>query len=189
MGCRKHQGPYRYAADWNGCPRGPRAPGTARSRFTGYDFSEEPITAARLEAEELGLSNVRFEVKDVATLDGIADFDFITAFDAIHDQVQPRQVLQRISDALRPDGVFLMVDIAAASDVGANIDHPAGPFLYTVSCMHCMTVSLAHGGEGLGAVWGEQQALQLLADAGFAQVEVKIVPEDAFNYYYVATKQ
>ena len=54
--------------------------------------------------------------------------------------------------------------------------------------MHCMTVSLAHGGEGLGAVWGEQQARQLLADAGFAQVEVKIVPEDAFNYYYVATK-
>jgi len=41
---------------------------------------------------------------------------------------------------------------------------------------------------GLGAVWGEQQARQLLADAGFAQVESKIVPEDAFNYYYVATK-
>ncbi len=79
-----------------------------------------------------------------------------------------------------------MVDVAASSDVGENLDHPIGPFGYAVSCMHCMTVSLALDGEGLGAMWGEQTARQMLAEAGFRQVEVKQVPGDLINNYYIA---
>ena len=79
-------------------------------------------------------------------------------------------------------------DIAAASDVHENVDLPLAPFLYTVSCMHCMTVSLAQGGAGLGAMWGEQTAHAMLAEAGFTQVEVKRIEDDPFNAYYVATK-
>ena len=54
--------------------------------------------------------------------------------------------------------------------------------------MHCMTVSLAQDGEGLGAVWGEQKALELLAEAGFGDVEVKTVEGDIINNYYIARK-
>jgi hypothetical protein len=82
-----------------------------------------------------------------------------------------------------------MVDIGASGDVGENLDHPLGPFMYTVSCMHCMTVSLALGGAGLGAMWGEQTARRMLAEAGFASIEVKRIDGDFFNYYYVATKR
>ena len=39
-----------------------------------------------------------------------------------------------------------------------------------------MTVSLAHGGAGLGTVWGEQLARRMLADAGFVDVEVSTFP-------------
>jgi SAM-dependent methyltransferase len=158
------------------------------SRFSGHDFSEEGVAAGRAEAARLGLPNARFEARDVTTLDLHAEYDLITAFDAIHDQAQPAQVLQHIADALRPDGTFLMVDIAASSNLGENLDHVVGPFLYTVSCMHCMTVSLALGGAGLGTVWGEQTALRMLAEAGFAHVDVKQIEGDTFNYYYVATK-
>jgi hypothetical protein len=63
-----------------------------------------------------------------------------------------------------------------------------GTFMYTVSCMHCMTVSLALDGAGLGAMWGEQTALQMLADAGFGRVEVSRVEGDRTNSYYVARK-
>ncbi len=175
-----------------GCGRGHAINLMARefpaSRFTGMDFSEEGIAAAQAEATTLGLGNTRFQVQDVATLDAPAQFDFITAFDSIHDQAQPRQVLKAIATALRPGGVFLMVDIQASSQVHENIEHPLGPFLYTVSCTHCMTVSLALGGEGLGTVWGEQQATQLLHDAGFTNVEIKHQPADVFNTYYVCTK-
>ena len=40
--------------------------------------------------------------------------------------------------------------------------------LYATSAMHCMTVSLALDGEGLGTMWGEELARALLAEAGFA---------------------
>jgi len=158
------------------------------SRFTGFDFSEEGVSRGRTEADSWGLSNSRFEVKDVATLEGSPQFDFITAFDTIHDQAQPRRVLRGIYDALRPGGAFLCVDVAAASDHAGNMEHPLGPMLYTISTMHCMTVSLALGGEGLGTCWGEQKALELLAEAGFTNVAVKRVEGDIMNSYYIAMK-
>jgi 2-polyprenyl-3-methyl-5-hydroxy-6-metoxy-1,4-benzoquinol methylase len=146
------------------------------------------VAAARAEAESLGAKNVTFQKQDVAQVNAPAQFDFITAFDAIHDQAQPRQVLKAISTALRPGGVFLLVDIQASSHVHENIEHPLGPLLYTISCMHCMTVSLALGGEGLGAVWGEQQATQLLRDASFTRIEIKHQSADIGNSYYICTK-
>jgi 2-polyprenyl-3-methyl-5-hydroxy-6-metoxy-1,4-benzoquinol methylase len=121
-------------------------------------------------------------------LDAPGEYDFITAFDSIHDQAQPAEVLRRIARALKPNGVFLMVDIAASSNLEENIDHLVGPYLYTVSTMHCMTVSLALDGEGLGTAWGEQKALQMLADTGFTKVEVKQIESDPFNNYYIATR-
>ena len=63
-----------------------------------------------------------------------------------------------------------------------------GPFGYTVSCMHCMTVSLALDGAGLGAMWGEQKAREMLADAGFTNVDVKQIEGDIVNNYYIATR-
>ena len=158
------------------------------SRFTGYDFSEEGIEAARDEAEDMGLTNASFELKDVTNLGVEETFDVITAFDAIHDQARPRDVLASIAHALKHNGTFLMVDVAAQSDLADNLDHPLGPFLYTISTMHCMTVSLALDGDGLGAVWGEQKARELLGEAGFSNVDVKTVPGDIVNYYYIATR-
>ncbi len=87
------------------------------SRFTGYDFSEEGVAGGQREAKEWNLTNARFVVKDVATIDEPAGYDLITAFDAIHDQAQPTKVLKAIAQALRPGGAFLMVDIAASSNL------------------------------------------------------------------------
>jgi hypothetical protein len=56
-----------------------------------------------------------------------------------------------------------------------------------VSVLHCMTVSLAQDGAGLGTVWGVQKALEMLGEAGFGNVAVKRIDGDAFNNYYVAT--
>jgi 2-polyprenyl-3-methyl-5-hydroxy-6-metoxy-1,4-benzoquinol methylase len=158
------------------------------SRFTGYDFSEEALGAARREASALGLANTNFELRDVAALDEADRFDLVTAFDAIHDQAHPAAVLAGIATALRPDGVFLMADIRASSDLADNVDHPLGPMLYTISLMHCMTVSLALGGDGLGTVWGRQLAEQMLADAGFTSVEVQAVEGDLLNDYFIARR-
>ncbi|HEV2068685.1 MAG TPA: class I SAM-dependent methyltransferase [Acidimicrobiales bacterium] len=158
------------------------------SRFVGYDFSEEAIEAARREAQALGLSNATFERRDVTDLGQSDRFDLITAFDTIHDQAHPAEVLAGVASALRADGVFLMVDIQASSNLEDNLDHPLGTFVYGISTMHCMTVSLALDGDGLGTAWGEQRAQQMLADAGFASVETAHVEADILNTYYVARK-
>jgi 2-polyprenyl-3-methyl-5-hydroxy-6-metoxy-1,4-benzoquinol methylase len=158
------------------------------SRFTGFDFSEESIATGRGEAAELGLTNAHFEIRDVAALESKKAFDLITVFDAIHDQAKPRTVLEAIHAALRPGGTYLMADIAASSNVEENVEHPLGPLFYAISVTHCMTVSLALGGEGLGNMWGEQKALAYLADAGFRDVQVKRVEGDIINNFYICTK-
>ncbi|MBW4517728.1 MAG: class I SAM-dependent methyltransferase [Timaviella obliquedivisa GSE-PSE-MK23-08B] len=158
------------------------------SRFTGYDFSGEAIAIANAEAQLHKLGNIQFEVKDAATLEERDRYDWITTFDAIHDQAKPDVVLQKICQALRPDGVYLMQDIHAATNVDGNLDHPIGSLLYTISCMHCMTVSLAYGGMGLGTMWGKEKALQMLAEAGFKQVEIKQLAHDFQNDYYIIRK-
>jgi len=156
------------------------------SRFTGYDVSAEAVSAARAEAAERGLRNVRFEVRDVADLRRRDEFDLVTAFDAIHDQTRPAEVLAAIARALRPEGTFLMQEIRGSSRVEEDALHPLGAFLYTVSCLHCMTVSLAAGGAGLGAMWGVETAKRMLDEAGFAKVDVKTLPHDLLNFYYLA---
>ncbi|NJR40738.1 MAG: methyltransferase domain-containing protein [Leptolyngbyaceae cyanobacterium CSU_1_4] len=158
------------------------------SRFTGYDFSGEAIATANAEAQLHKLQNIRFEVKDAAMLQERDRYDWITTFDAIHDQAKPDVVLQNICQALRSDGVYLMQDIHAATNLEGNLDHPIGSLLYTISCMHCMTVSLAYGGMGLGTMWGTEKALQMLTEAGFKQVEIKQLAHDFQNDYYIIRK-
>jgi 2-polyprenyl-3-methyl-5-hydroxy-6-metoxy-1,4-benzoquinol methylase len=155
------------------------------SRVTGIDISEEGIAAARAEASSLRLGNVRFESADALALEP-KSYDLVTAFDVVHDLPKPAETVAAIHAALRPGGCFLMVDIAASSHLHENLEHPLAPALYTTSIFHCMTVSLASGGPGLGTMWGEQRAREILRDAGFASVDVKRIETDILNSYYVA---
>jgi ubiquinone/menaquinone biosynthesis C-methylase UbiE len=158
------------------------------SRFVGFDFSEEAIEFGRREANDWGLKNAAFEEKDAADLGISEKFDLVATFDSVHDQAHPAKMLDGIYKALKPGGTYLCVDIGASSKLEENMDHPLGPFMYSISTMHCMTVSLAYGGVGLGTVWGEQKAREMLADAGFVDVDVKRVEGDIMNNYYIARK-
>jgi len=159
-----------------------------RSRFTGWDFADEGVAAGREEAQRLGLTNARFEARDLAALDDVDAYDLITTFDVVHDLARPADVLQRAARALRRDGTFLMIDIAGSSDPARNREHPLGTTLYGCSIFHCMTVSLAQGGPGLGAMWGEEKARAMLADAGFGAIDVKHLEGDMFHAFYIARK-
>jgi len=162
-----------------------------QSRFMGFDLSKEAIDHGRDDASRENLSNLKFEIADLSNFDETAEpeaFDFITTFDAVHDQARPMAVLRGIYRALKADGVYLMQDIKGSSHVHNNLDHPIGTFLYTVSCMHCMTVSLAQGGEGLGAMWGEEKTREYLEQAGFGSVETHELEHDIQNNWYVVRK-
>lgn len=158
------------------------------SQFVGIDLSLEAIEYARDEADRTGLQNVQFVISDLSDFDRTATpgaFDVVTTFDAIHDQAKPLAVLKGIHRTLKPDGVYLMQDISGSSHVDRDIDHPIGTLLYTISCMHCMTVSLAQGGEGLGAMWGEEKTREYLRAAGFRSIETCRLAHDIQNNWYV----
>lgn len=160
------------------------------SEFHGMDLSADAMAWARGEAARLGLGNVHFETRDASYLDQTAvpgRYDLVTTFDAVHDQARPDAVLRGIARALAPGGVYLMQDIHAHSHVQGNLHHPLGPFLYTISCLHCTSVSLAQGGAGLGAMWGRETATRLLGEAGFRDITIHRLEHDIQNDYYVAS--
>ena len=147
-----------------------------KSSFHGYDIAEDAIAGARGEAKEMALKNAAFDVQDVTNLPGSTQFELITAFDAIHDQKAPDAVLRGINRLLAPDGTFLMIEFKFSSRVEENLGNPFATMYYGISLMHCMTVSLAVGGPGLGAVWGEQTARRMLSEAGFSKIKVVDTP-------------
>ena len=157
-----------------------------RSRFLGIDISEEGIELGRAEAADWGLPNARFEVADAAALSG--RFDLVTAFDTVHDQARPTKLLEAVADAVADDGVLLMGDIAFSSDLEDNIGNPLAPTVFAFSVFHCLTVSLAYGGEGLGTAWGEQKAVAMLTAAGLGDVDIAQVEGDPLNVYYIARR-
>lgn len=158
------------------------------SRFTGIDFSAEATATGSARASQRGLTNASFVAADLAALDQAGVYDLITAFDAIHDQAQPARVLENIYRALRPGGVLLMADVKASSRLEDNVGVAMSTYRYTVSLMHCMSVSLGLQGAGLGTMWGRQLAVSMLNDAGFGDVEVAEIEQDPANYYYLARK-
>jgi 2-polyprenyl-3-methyl-5-hydroxy-6-metoxy-1,4-benzoquinol methylase len=160
-----------------------------KSKFTGIDNHEEAIRKARSAAQDMGLSNALYKVLDAAKINGNKEFyrrfDYICAFDAIHDQSHPLEALKGIRYMLAPGGMFSMIDIKAGSNHADNVDHPMGPFLYTVSLMHCMPVGLNDNGTGLGMMWGQEKAEALLREAGFEHVELTEMEHDPFNLHFL----
>ena len=152
------------------------------SRITGYDVDPTSIARARAAAHGEGVTNAQFEQVGAESLPVEPPFDFVTAFDVIHDTVSPRAVLRRIRQALHADGTFLMVEPYAGDRLEDNL-HSGGALLYAMSTLHCMTVSLAHGGEGLGAAWGAKRAEELCREAGFDRFR-RLDIANPFNAFY-----
>ena len=160
-----------------------------RSEFVGYDLCPEAFEPTVVQCHEEGLDNVRFEARDLRNFDEPGRFDFIASFDAVHDQADPQGLLDGISRALRPGGVYLMQDIAGSSHLENNMDHPLGPLIYAISCIHCTPVSLGQGGPGLGTMWGEELARSMLESAGFGHIVIHKLEHDPFNVYFIASHE
>ena len=162
------------------------------SEFVGFDISGDVIEKAAKDAARLKLKNISFQRLDAASLSTVDEFrisfDYVTAFDAIHDQTQPLAALKGVYAILKSGGLFSMIDIAASSRLSDNLSHSMSPFLYTVSLMHCMPVGLVNGGTGLGMMWGHQKAKELLGEAGFEKILILDIPGDPFNFHFYCQK-
>ena len=154
----------------------------------GYDFLHSAVEAAEADAFEHKLTNIEFKQMDAANFNDKEKYDLIFTFDSVHDQAKPDAMLKNIYNALKSDGVYFCQDIAGSSHVEKNLDHPVAPLLYAISTTHCMSVSLAQKGAGLGAMWGKELATAMMKEAGFSSVDVKKLEHDFINYYYIVNK-
>ncbi len=155
------------------------------SHVTGFDMSSESLALARERAMNLG--NALFVESDVLDLPIDPPFDLITSFDVIHDLVDPLGGLRRIRSALATDGLYLMMEPNAGSDLEDNLT-PRGAMLYGISALHCMTQSLALGGAGLGAAWGRARAETMAGDAGFSSFRRLDEITNRFSAFYLLTR-
>jgi SAM-dependent methyltransferase len=156
-----------------------------RSQVSGFDVSEAALTTARSRGQSIeNVEFLRYPVEEVP-LD--PPFDLITAFDVIHDLADPLAGLTRVREALAPDGQFLMMEPNASSHLEENLTD-VGALLYGVSAMHCMTQSLAGGGEGLGAVWGRERSEEYARRAGFSSFEPLEDLTNRFSAFYLLTQ-
>jgi SAM-dependent methyltransferase len=153
-----------------------------KAKLFGYDGHPGSVERARANAQAAGVDDrVVFDVVDCTKLPA-GKFDFIATFDVIHDSVDPVGLLQSIRGALKPDGTYLMVEVNVSNKPEDNIN-PMGRMMYSASTLYCMTVSLAHGGAGIGAMMGEPKAKELTQQAGFTRFQ-RLPVKDAFSVLY-----
>ena len=142
------------------------------STFFGFDKFKPNIDEARINANESNvLNNTSFQVWD-ADQGGIDEkFDIAGAFDLIHDLPQPQEGIKTIKNSLKPDGIFLLMDIKCTEDPIDNND-PMALFKFGASLHFCMTTSLAYNGIGLGTVGLPLKKVEELCfNAGFKTVK------------------
>lgn len=159
-----------------------------RSTFVGFDLDDGGLERGAAEAAALGLDNVTFRTADAAHLDVDEPFDAVLMFDALHDQADPEAVLARIHAALAPGGALLLREPHARDSLAENLGLPTAPVLYAVSTMHCLTVSLAAGGPGIGMAFGEEHVRRLLTGAGFEDPVVLPAPGQPLDAVYVTRR-
>jgi 2-polyprenyl-3-methyl-5-hydroxy-6-metoxy-1,4-benzoquinol methylase len=157
-----------------------------RSRFLGIDNDPSSIDRARRLAAARRARNVYWLTAPAHQLAPLPAHDLICAFDCIHDMIDPRGTLRAIHAALAEDGIYLWSE-PNASDNPLENRNAVGKAFACVSPLHCMTVSLAHHGEGLGTVIGERGVRELAEEAGFSSVE-KLPIQNAFNQFFALRK-
>ncbi len=158
------------------------AKGYPKCTVIGYDLDGPSIEAARAQAEAAGVAGVRFEKVAAESIPTDSPFDFVMSFDTIHDMVNPRAALRRIREALTSDGTYLMVEPASGNSLEENL-HPGGALQYAISTLHCLTISLAHGGEGIGTAFAPSHAEELCRESGFTRFR-RLDIENPFNAFY-----
>jgi len=152
-----------------------------KSKFVGIDVDSFSIARAKEHLSATNLSNVSFVCCDMAELDA-GTFDLCVNHDCIHDLVNPVGVLETVRKALKPNGRFFSMEPKVKDTLAENIN----PFMaqqYAISALHCMTVSLAHGGVGLGSgTFGPGNYERIAHLAGFTKFSV--IGSNAVNNFY-----
>lgn len=157
-----------------------------KSSVVGYDISRFALERAEAKRQEEAAGNVTFVDPRRDPLPEDESLDLVTAFDCIHDMTHPGDVMAAIRRSLKPDGVWLLVDIKALDTFAENMaKNPMASLMYGISVMSCMSSAMSlPDGAGLGTLGlPESKARQMAADAGFTRFR-RLDIEHSLNAFY-----
>ena len=156
------------------------------STFTGYDISHYALGRAEEKRAAANAVNAAFHDPRQEALPSNHTLDLVTTFDCIHDMTHPQQMIEAIHASLRPDGVWLLVDIKALDTFHENAaKNPMASLMYGISVLSCMSSALSEpGGAGLGTLGlSEQRARQMAEAAGFSRFR-RLSIDHSVNAFY-----
>lgn len=156
------------------------------SRVVGLEPDPTSYEGARKMAADARLNNVEHVQMPIQELPVDDKFDLVLALDCIHDMVDPQGGLKAIREALTDDGLFFWMEPIGSVNPMENRDPPRR-LRQAISPYHCLSVSLAYGGAGLGTLIGEEGARKLAAEAGFSQFE-RLPIEDPGQHFFGVRK-
>ena len=156
------------------------------SRVVGIDPHGESIVRARNLAVEAQLSNVEFRATTLEDMRATERFDLVLAIDCIHDMPDPVGALQQIGRLLSEEGLLFWSE-PTGSDNPMENRNATGKMRSALSPYHCLTVSLAEEGAGLGTIIGEAGARDLAREAGFTHFE-KLPIKSAMQQFFLVTR-
>lgn len=156
------------------------------SKVMGIDYHGPSIERARQLAAKNGVNNVEFVQKAAHEIPKNGSYQLVCSFDCIHDMVDPMATLKAIRNVMADDGVYVWSE-PNASEKAIDNRNPVGKAFHSISPLHCMTVSLAFNGAGLGTVIGEKGARDLAQQAGFSNFE-RLPIQNPFNQFFALKK-
>jgi SAM-dependent methyltransferase len=155
-----------------------------KSRFTGFDYHDKSIEAARETAERENVADrVTFEVSKAKEFPG-KGYDFVAVFDCLHDMGDPVGAASHVRNALASDGTWMIVEPFAHNELKDNLN-PVGRVFYSFSTLLCTPCSRSQEvGLCLGAQAGESRIRDVVTAAGFTRF--RRAAETPFNIVYEA---
>ena len=111
-----------------------------KSTFSGFDYHDKSIEAARDAARREGVADrVTFEVSKAKEFPG-KDYDFVAVFDCLHDMGDPIGAAAHVRKSLAPDGTWMIVEPFANDQLKDNLN-PVGRVYYSFSTLLCTPCS------------------------------------------------
>jgi SAM-dependent methyltransferase len=155
-----------------------------KSRFSGFDYHDKSIEAARESAKRNGIADrVTFEVAKAKEFPG-KGYDFVAVFDCLHDMGDPIGAAAHVRQSLAKDGTWMIVEPFANDQLKDNLN-PVGRVYYSFSTLLCTPCSRSQEvALCLGAQAGESRIRDVVTSAGFKRF--RRAAETPFNIVYEA---
>ncbi len=132
----------------------------------GMDFDEVKIDMARAEAQAAHIANIEFRVADIDEYELPPGFDLAHVRFVLSHLPDPKKVLTKIWNALRPGGVIVVAD----SDWSGYFSEPDSPFVRRHVELYTQAVKRRGGDPNIGP-----RLPALLTQSGFGNVHMNVV--------------